>query len=345
MIPCANPASPPIPPSPVTSPISSKELGEKSLQATLSAIEIYNKPDFRYREETFAILMCNAWELMLKAKTLADTGEAFDAIVATRRVRNDETGETQVTAKLSRSGNPMTLDLTYLARKFLEEKVAGFSKECLQNLELLVEIRDNAVHLVNGDLALAKKILEIGTASLKNYIRVSTDWFKADYSKYNFFLMPISFFHGFELVQPVAASSQASRRFLEYVSHFDEEGDTESPHHVMLTIQTKVVKGKGTDGMAVRWTNDPSAPAMRVQEEDLLERYPYDFSDLVARLRERYSDFKQDARFFKLKSPLESDTKYCRVRYLDPKNAKSGSKKFFGPETFKVFDLHYKKKE
>ena len=36
----------------------------------LSAIEIYNKPDFKYREETFAILAINSWELLLKARLL-----------------------------------------------------------------------------------------------------------------------------------------------------------------------------------------------------------------------------------------------------------------------------------
>ena len=41
-----------------------KPFVEKSVGAALSAIEIYNKPDFKYREETFAILMINSWELL-----------------------------------------------------------------------------------------------------------------------------------------------------------------------------------------------------------------------------------------------------------------------------------------
>src|SRR5208283_3351467 len=41
-------------------------LVEKAIDAAISAIEVYNKPRFRYREETFAILMLNAWELLLK---------------------------------------------------------------------------------------------------------------------------------------------------------------------------------------------------------------------------------------------------------------------------------------
>jgi hypothetical protein len=38
--------------------------------ALISSIEIYNKPTFAYREETFAILALNAWDLLLKAKLL-----------------------------------------------------------------------------------------------------------------------------------------------------------------------------------------------------------------------------------------------------------------------------------
>ena len=47
-----------------------ESLIDKSIGSMLSAIEIYNKPDFKYREETFAILAINSWELLLKARLL-----------------------------------------------------------------------------------------------------------------------------------------------------------------------------------------------------------------------------------------------------------------------------------
>jgi hypothetical protein len=54
------------------SPLSrSARLAKNSEAALISAIEIYNKPDFAYREETFCILALNAWELFLKAKLLS----------------------------------------------------------------------------------------------------------------------------------------------------------------------------------------------------------------------------------------------------------------------------------
>lgn len=48
----------------------SKELLDRAV--AVAAIEIYIKPDFLYREEAFAVLAINGWELLLKAKWLAD---------------------------------------------------------------------------------------------------------------------------------------------------------------------------------------------------------------------------------------------------------------------------------
>lgn len=328
------------------SSVTSKELVEKSVQAAVSAIELYNKPDFRYREECFAILMSNAWELLFKAKALKDGGENLDAIRETENRKNVETGAIETVTKINRSGNAMTVGLSYLGNQMFAAKVGGLSKECLKNVELLLEVRDNAIHFLNSDLALAKTVLEIGTASLKNYMALAGRWFAVDFSRYNFFMMPLSFFHGFEAVEgaSVTPATDQAQKFLQYMAGMEYKAAEGAEHYVTLSIETRVVKGKGSDGMAVRWTDNASAPAVTLREEDLLERYPYDAADLIAKLRDRYSDFKQDARYYKIKKPLESDGKYCKVRYLDPKNARSGSKKFFSTEVFKVFDLHYKKK-
>lgn len=46
---------------------SSRKLVGNARAAMLGAIELYNKPHFEYRTECFAILVVNAWELLLKA--------------------------------------------------------------------------------------------------------------------------------------------------------------------------------------------------------------------------------------------------------------------------------------
>lgn len=52
-----------------------KKLIEKSQEAFVMAIEIYNKPTIKYRVEGFSFFICNAWELMLKAYLISRYGE------------------------------------------------------------------------------------------------------------------------------------------------------------------------------------------------------------------------------------------------------------------------------
>jgi hypothetical protein len=162
---------------------------EKSVAACVSAIEVYNKPDFKYREETFSILLVNAWELLLKAKVLADNNGHIKSIHAIdQRTKK---------AKTNRSGNPMTIDI-FGAIKELETSNA-IDARCRGNIEMLIEIRDNAIHFVNKGEDLSKKVQEVGIAGLRNYVSAMAEWFGRDLSQYNFYLMPMSFFHSAEM--------------------------------------------------------------------------------------------------------------------------------------------------
>lgn len=48
---------------------------EKSKEAFVMAIEVYNKPTIKYRVEGFSFFICNAWELMLKAHMINKFGD------------------------------------------------------------------------------------------------------------------------------------------------------------------------------------------------------------------------------------------------------------------------------
>lgn len=52
------------------------KLINKSKEAFMMAIEIYNKPTIHYRVEGFSFFICNAWELMLKAHMIKVFGES-----------------------------------------------------------------------------------------------------------------------------------------------------------------------------------------------------------------------------------------------------------------------------
>src|SRR6202049_3857384 len=90
----------------------SMRLLQNSEAALISAIEIYNKPSFAYREETFAILALNAWELLLKAKLLDIKDNKLKCLHIYYR---KEVGEDQLSKKLyvkkNRTGNKMTVGI------------------------------------------------------------------------------------------------------------------------------------------------------------------------------------------------------------------------------------------
>jgi len=245
----------------------SSDLAEKSVQAAISAIEMYNKPAFSYREEAFSLLMTNAWELLLKAKWLLDRAGAIESLY--EMVKNDAGADVP---KENRSGNPISHGLIYLARRMSEDKTTGIEKATYDSLLVLTEIRDSAAHLVNKDLYISRRVQEIGTASLRNYLILATAWFKLDLSIYNFFLMPISFYHGFEAAEPVSRAHYPEQ-VQKLSAYIDEREETDSNdnqgQHVALHIETKFVRGKDAAPVEFRFTDDPNAPAVFIREEDV----------------------------------------------------------------------------
>jgi hypothetical protein len=59
---------------PVVEKIEDKLLN-KSVEAFILGIEVYNKPTIKYRVEGFSFFICNAWELMLKAHLIKTKGD------------------------------------------------------------------------------------------------------------------------------------------------------------------------------------------------------------------------------------------------------------------------------
>ena len=103
----------------------------------VSAIEIYNKPNFLYRGETFAILAINSWELLFKAKTLQSNDNNMSSLYV-YEYKHNKAGEKskRKTIKRTRSGNPFTHSLNNLAKKHIENGL--LDKIVYKNIEALI---------------------------------------------------------------------------------------------------------------------------------------------------------------------------------------------------------------
>lgn len=321
-----------------------QHLLDKSIQAALSAIEVYNKPDFKYREESFSILMVNAWELLLKSKILKDHNNKLKSIyiIDPNKKRKNETPYKKPKYKTNRSGNFLTIDITNSIAKL---KLPEILK---QNLLLLIEIRDNAIHFLNDSKLFEKKVLEIGTASLKSYVNMINTWFDYDLSQYNFYLMPISFFHNHEMQSfSINKEDKQHQNLLKFIASKEKSfpSDETNEHNISLVLETRWVKSKSVDALtAFKYDpENPNAISYKVDsEEEFKKKYPWNWTDhLKPKLKARYKEIKFDSNFNKIKRELEGDKNCCGERHLDWNNPKGQKKKFYSTNILNEFDKHY----
>lgn len=311
--------------------------------ALIAAIEIYNKPDFSYREETFAILALNAWELLLKAKLL-DLKQNDSRCLHVYMYPKTRAGQVskKPRVKRNRSGNAMTIGI--------EACIAALEKEGTQvpgavraNLEALTEIRDNAIHYINASKTLAKQVLEIGTAALRNFIELGKLWLGLDLSSYSLYLMPIGFLPPGVSSATAVTVAHDERNVIKYLALLmNKPHDIAVPdYHVSLDLNLSFKRTSAADATAVIVTNDPNALPVTVSEENIRKQYPWDYAALTTKLRNRYIDFKMGPKYNALKKNLAMNTQYMRTRYLDPGNPKSSRKDFYNPNILREFDKVY----
>lgn len=116
-----------------------EKLVERSLDAFTLALEVYNRPSMKNRVEAFTIMMVNVWELLLKAEILKVEGYG--------KIFYDDDRSLSVSDALKRR---------------LQEK-----DPVRINLETLVDLRDQAVHLLIPELQ--PQLSRLFQATVLNY--------------------------------------------------------------------------------------------------------------------------------------------------------------------------------
>lgn len=308
---------------------------QKSLEAVLSAIELYNKPNFSYREESFIILMVNAWELLLKAKVLKDGKEKLNSLyIPIKNKKVDGTFSKRSTYKRNRSGNFMTIDIVGLISKIIEDK------NLKVNLETLVEIRDNAIHFINSTKLFEKELLQIIAATLKNYSKLMKEWFDKSLDDVDLYLIPVAFnLPKTFTVENLTKETEAHRKLLHYMQSQREKTSNDSSFDVSLIIDVKLSR-KANEGTEVKIDKN-GIPIYQDSENIFRSKYPWNYERLLNNLKSRYDNFKQNKQFYNIKKELEKNKKYSDERLLDFNNPKGIKKKYYSSNILQEFDKHY----
>ena len=322
----------------------SQELLDRAVLAMAAGIEVYNKPGFPYRNESFAILAINSWELLLKARWLHLHGHKRRTLyVYEARTTKSGAKSKKKYIKRTRSKSPFTHELGYLAKQLVNQGI--LNPLAWRNLETMLEFRDCATHFYNEDPAFHSHLYEIGAACVKNFATATNEWFDRDVAEFNIHLMPLSFIAPPFDVEGVFLNVEQNN-FLAFLDSIDDpEADLASPYAVRVNVDVKFTKSKAKDALPMNVTDDPAALPVNLTEENMRERYPWDYHSLTAKCRLRYAEFKSNPEYHSIRKGLQDDQRYGRRRFLDPNDPNSTSKVFFNPNILREFDKHYVRRE
>ncbi len=317
-----------------------RSLLDKSINSMLSAIEIYNKPDFKYREETFAILSINSWELLFKAQLLKKSGYKMNSVYKmVPKLKKDKTPSKLMQPKLNRTGNPITIGLPAAILR-LSRTGETIPNNLIKSIRSLIELRDNAIHFHNTN-DISKQIQELGFACIKNYMNLIKEWqVDIDLSQYNFYLMPLAYVDS--KVDSESILTDEVKNYLNFLnSRVSETDETDKKFDIAIGIDISFKKASALDGIGMKYEKD--GVPITLSEEDITKRFPLTHEDVRKKADLRYSDFKYNNDFHKIMKIIKENDKLCHTRKLDPNNPKSSSKTFYSSNVWQELDKNYQK--
>jgi hypothetical protein len=317
---------------------------DKAQAALIAAIEIYNKPSYEYREETFALLAINAWELLLKARVLQlHSNDLRSILVYITRKKKSGVSSIKKYRDRNPSGTAKTISLHKCVAALESDPASNLPIEVRNNLLALSEIRDSSAHFITASPVLRAQILALSLATVKNFVLLAKSWFGRDLADQLSLVLPLAFLSPGTAVDSVVVNA-GEGHLLKYLTQLAQApGDSAAAFDFAVNVQVNLSKSNLHSATRVQVVSDPTATPVVLTEQDIRAKYPWDYDELSRQLRMRYSNFSVNAKYHALRKSLVANSKYILIRLLDPGNQKSGRKAFFSQAILKEFDKHYTK--
>lgn len=131
----------------------SKKMVLKSIEAFTYALETFNKPTITYRVESFSYLICNAWELLLKAHWI----------------------ETKGKKSIYFKEHP---NRTINLEKVVKETFTNDADPIRKNLEVVIDLRNTSTHFITEEYE--ELYAPFFQACVLNYIDKIDEYFDID---------------------------------------------------------------------------------------------------------------------------------------------------------------------
>ena len=157
-----------------------QRLVEKSIEAFILGLELYNKTTIRYRVEGFSFFIVNAWELMLKAEMINrgltiyfkdNTNRTISVETAVKKIYTDK--NTKIRLNLLKIIELRNISTNYITEDY-EQKYAPLFQACVLNY--VNEMK--RFHHVNVEDSISQNFLTI----IANYEPLDNEQIKLKYS-------------------------------------------------------------------------------------------------------------------------------------------------------------------
>jgi hypothetical protein len=246
----------------------------KSIEGMVLALEVINKPSIGYRLEAFLFLFINAWELLFKAKIVADR---------------------KATAAIADASNP---DRTITFDRALKTVLTSDSNPIRKNLARIEELRNNAAHMFID--IVPPNVLLVCQAGILNYEKSLQAWFARSLCDRipcgMIFLVSELDPQAFSLESP-ALTKRLPPESISYLRQWQQNtrADIESlpddqvgQYAVDISLNLSLVNNQSKADIIAAF--DPQAgdsAAVAIKYQRLIDKYPFSYKTLVAHIKQR----------------------------------------------------------
>jgi hypothetical protein len=243
-----------------------QKLVDKSIEAFILGLEIYNKPTIKYRIEGFSFFICNAWELMLKAELLNRNEDIY---------YSDKSGR--------------TLSLEPTIKKIYSDK----NTRVRLNLEKIIELRNISTHFITEDYE--AKYAPLFQACVLNFVNEIKRFHNIDISNYisqNFLTITANY-------EPLSNEQirlkyppEIAERFIQQSNQIDvltQEYDSDK-FAIPIKQNLYITKKKDEADFVIAMASEsPNKVAIVKELKDPANTHKYAFNNVIAVVNNRLS--------------------------------------------------------
>lgn len=240
------------------------QLIDKSIEAFIMGLEIYNKPTIKYRIEGFSFFICNAWELMLKAELLK---------------RN---------ISIYFPDNPeRTLSITDCIKKIYSDK----NTRIRLNLEKIVDLRNISTHFITQDYEV--KYAALFQACVLNYIEAMLKFHNKDITNHvasNFLTITTNYEPLSNEEIKLKYTPEIAEKLIKQGNEIDVLSKEYNSDKFSINIKQNlyITRKKSEADFFIKIDKNSDLPGAIIKElKDPADTHKYSFSNIVTAVQER----------------------------------------------------------